>query len=318
MSTNAASALAGNAAGETGGETNNQGQNGGGAAAEKPWHEAAGIDAKYVPAITAKGWTNPNDVLESYTNVEKLVSMERGGDIERILVKPKADATPEEIAAFNSKAGFSAPETVEGYGFTPESIGSKAAEMFTTAGLPADLAGQFSEQMAPVIAQSAAWFKEAGVPAHLASAVVEQVLKHEVADLKTFQDKSNAEYATMQTQMGDRFADFEEAGRRAFKQSGLEAGSLDAIERAIGSKAMLTMFAKFGSAMTEAQAPNGSTTGGAGAPTFTPTAQSAQQRIETLRKDSDFQAKLLSPDPNVKRAAVAEWERLHTAAYPPA
>jgi len=113
MSGNAGSAaLAGNPggggapAGGEGGQGGQQAPQGGApAGGERPWFETAGIDAKYAPAIAAKGWTNPNDILESYTNVEKLVSLERGGDVDRILVKPKADATPEEIAAFYAAYG---------------------------------------------------------------------------------------------------------------------------------------------------------------------------------------------------------------------
>jgi len=323
MATNPGSAaLAGNSGGEGGTPAaGDQGQQGGGqggapaAGGEKPWYETAGVDPKFHTAIQAKGWQNPNDVLDSYTNVEKLVSMERGGDVDRILVKPKEGATQEEIAAFTAKAGFGAPEKAEDYGFSPEFVGTKASELFAANGLPAELAGQFSTEMTPVVEQASKWMHEAGVPPAIAKGLVGNVLASEVASLKAFHAKSDQDYTALGQELGDKFGDFEEAGRRAFRQSGLEKATLDKIEMAIGTKAMMNMFAKFGGAMSEAAAPSGDKSGGQGQ--FTQTSQGAQQRIQTLQRDSDFQAKLLSPNPQVRGPAQKEWEELFKVAYPP-
>lgn len=325
MATNPGSAaLAGNPDPEAGasgsGEQGGQGgapaagAEGAGAAAEKPWTEVAGIDPKYAPAIAAKGWTNPNDILESYTNVEKLVSMERGGDVDRILVRPKADATPEEIAAFRAKAGFAPPADVAEYGFTPESVAAQVTELFTGSGLPQEMAGQFAAEMTPVVEAAAGWMKEAGVEKDAAAGLVKNVLGREVAALKEFHVNSDKEYTALQTELGDKFGDFEEAGRRAFRVSGLEKPMLDKLEMSIGTKAMMQMFAKFGSAMTEAQAPQPGKQGGSGQ--FTQSTEQAKSRIDTLSRDSDFQAKLLSTNPEVRKAANAEWEALFKSAYP--
>lgn len=281
---------------------------------EKPWTETAGIDPKYVSAIAAKGWTNPNDILESYTNVEKLVSMERGGDVDRILVKPKADATPEEIAAFRAKAGFAPPADVAEYGFTPETVAAQATELFTGSGLPPEMASQFAAEMTPVVEAAAGWMKEAGVPKDVAAGLVKNVLGREVAALKEFHVNSDKEYTALQTELGDKFGDFEEAGRRAFRASGLEKPMLDKLEMSIGTKAMMQMFAKFGTAMTEASAPQPGKGGGQGQ--FTQSAEQAKSRIDTLSRDSDFQARLLSTNPEVRKAANTEWEGLFKTAYP--
>lgn len=283
------------------------------AAGEQPWYAQAGIDPKFHDAIKAKDWKSPNDVLDSYTNVEKLVSMERGGDVDRILVKPKADATPEEIAAFRAKAGFAAPADVKDYGFNAEAVTTMAGELFVGSGLPPEAQAAFVQEMAPVVERAASWFKEAGLPPELAQPLVKAVLADEVKGIAEFSQNSDREYQTLSQQMGDKFGDFEEAGRRAFRASGLEPGMLDKIERAIGTSQMMTMFGKFGAAMTEAGAP---TPGRTGTGQFTQSAESAKTRIQTLAKDSDFQAKLLSPNPEVRKAATAEWEQLHLTAYP--
>lgn len=313
MSGNAGSAAL---AGNPGGGGAPAGDQGGAAAGggEKPWFETAGIDAKYAPAIAAKGWTNPNDILESYTNVEKLVSLERGGDVDRILVRPKADATPEEVAAFRAKAGFAAPADIAEYGFTPESVQTTATDLFAAAGLPVEMSQAFAAEMTPVVEAAAGWMKEAGVPKDVAAGLVQQVLGREVAALKEFHTKSDQEYTALRQELGDKFGDFEEAGRRAFRASGLEKGALDKIELAIGTKAMLNMFGKFGQAMTEASAPQPGKQGGSSQ--FMQTADQAKQRIDALSRDSDFQAKLLSPNPEVRKAANAEWEGLFKTAYP--
>lgn len=289
-------ALADNPGGEGGqgseGEGGQSGTGTEGQGGEKAWFESesVGIDPSYHDTIRAKGWKGPNDVLESYTNVEKLVSLERGGEGDRILVRPKDDAPPEEVKTFREKAGFAAPAKPEDYGFTEEQM-----------------------QSAPVLNDAAKWFHEAGVPKDIAGSIVEKALARD-AELQTeFEARTTQEYTTLSQQMGDKFGDFEEAGRRAFKASGLDAAALDKIERSIGTTAMLNMFAKFGSAMSEAgmPGPNRSGTG-----QFTSSPENAKSRIETLKNDSDFQAKLLSTNPEVRKRATAEWEALHKAAYP--
>jgi len=296
MATKASAALAGNAdGGESGGQGGGDGGEGGHGATgggEKAWFEqdGSGIDAKFHETIRAKGWKGPDDVLESYTNVEKLVSMERGGEADRILVKPKADAPPEDVKAFREKAGFVAPAKPEDYGFTQEQL-----------------------QAAPALNDAAKWFHEAGVPKDIAAGIVEKAMARD-AELQTeFETRTNDEYTRLQQQMGDKFGDFEEAGRRAFKASGLDVNAMNAIERSIGTAAMMNMFAKFGSAMTEAGAPK---IGADGKPQFEAFATGAKARIETLKKDSDFQARLLSTNPTVRKQANEEWEALHKAAFP--
>lgn len=259
------------------------------APAVKAWYEET-VDPKFHDAIKAKEWKGADDVLDSYVNIEKLVSLERGGDVDRIVVKPKADATPEEIAAFRAKAGFAAPENVEAYGFTQEQL-----------------------EAAPILGEAAKWFKESGVPVDVASNLMTQVLAHEEAQVAAFRAKSDTEYQNLSTEMGDKFGDFEEAGRRAFRESGLTADQLNAVEQNLGTKAMMQMFAKFGSAMSEAGAPQ---PGKEGSGQFTQSAETAQTRINTLSRDSDFQAKLLSPNPEVRKVAQSEWENLFKTAYP--
>jgi hypothetical protein len=278
-------------AGAEGGQGGAGAEGGAGGAGEGEWFEKVGIDPRFHETVKAKGWKDPNDVLDSYVNVEKLVSMERGGEMDRILVKPKDDATPEEKAAFRDKAGFAPPKSAEEYGFTPELL-----------------------QQAPVLADAAKWFHAAGVPKDAADKIVEQAINHDKELAEAFLTKSDQEYTSLAQQMGDKFGDFEEAGRRAFRASGLDQDAINRLEMSLGTKPMMEMFAKFGQAMTEAQAP---TPGRTGVGQFTVTADSAKGRIETLKKDSDFQAKLLSTNPEVRKAAQAEWTALHEAAFPP-
>lgn len=260
------------------------------AGGEGTWYDKAGVDSRFHDTIKAKDWKSPNDLLDSYTNVEKLVSLERGGEVERIIVKPKADATGEEIAAFRAKAGFTAPEDVAEYGITPDQIASN-----------------------PAMGEAGKWFKEAGVPKDMADKLLAQTTAYEQAQLDAFAASSSREYQMLATEMGDRFGDFEESARRAFKVAGISEQQANEIEQQIGTRALLGMFAKFGQAMTEAAAPQ---PGKTGAGQFTVSAEAAQQRIKTLMRDSDFQARLNSPNPELRKATVKEWEQLHLASVP--
>lgn len=288
-----AALAADNPGGEGGQGEGEQQQQEQGGAGEKPWfeNEGSGIDAKYHDTIRAKGWKGPDDVLESYTNVEKLVSLERGGEAERILVRPKDDAPPEEVKSFREKAGFAAPAKPEDYGFTEEQM-----------------------QAAPVLNDAAKWFHEAGVPKDVASTIVERAMARDGELQSEFQARTERDLATLQQQMGDKFGDYEEAARRAARVAGWSEATLEDIERREGTAGLFKGLAAFGKTMAEAGAPGQPRTGTG---QFTSSPENAKSRIETLKNDSDFNAKLLSTNPEVRKKANAEWEALHLAAYPP-
>lgn len=247
----------------------------------------ASLPAEYHGTITAKGWSGPEAVLQSYVNLEKVVGHEKAGNADRLLVLPKADAKPEELAAFWDKAGkIGVPETAEGYGF-------KAPE-----GLDA-----------PILAEAAGWALKAGMPVPMANAFVEQAIAYEQAQVEAFQQRSTQEIGDLQQEWGAKFDDNAELGRRAVRAAGLDGEVLDKIELAIGTGAFMKMFHAFGKNIVEAAAPPPDA-GGANGQQFSMSQAQAVDKAAALRKDSDFMARYLSPNPALRRAAMEEIEKL--------
>jgi len=258
------------------------------------------FDAFEVPeaslkAVAAKGWKSVGDVIESYEGLEKLVGLERGDDLAkgRVLIRPKGDAKPEEIAEFFGKATEGmVPKEAKDYGITaPEGMDPA----------PFEQAGEL--------------FKEAGLPKPFADKLIGVVAAAEKAKVEQFQADSAKQVTDLQTEWGDNYEPNLEAGRRAAAAVGLDADALNRIELAIGTGPMLKAFAEFGKQYAEMAAPKPGEQGSPGQ--FRETQESAKAKIEALNKDDAFQARYLSPNPMVRQPALDEMETLLKIAYPP-
>ena len=244
--------------------------------AEKPWWDSLPDGLK--TAAAAKQWKDPAAAVESYVNLEKIMGADKAG---RTVMLPKDDATPEEVGSFFKQLGV--PETAEQY------------ELTTPQGIPEDTVNEAKN-----------WMHEAGVPPKLAQRLVDSVAKAEAAKLAAWEKQSNAEMNDLAVEWGTKFEDNSELARRAFKASGLPEPALTKLEMAIGTKAMLAMFHKFGMNMTEAAAPAPGNGGGQ----FVMNKAQAQAKVDSLRSSSDFQARYLSPNVQLRNAAIAELEEL--------
>jgi hypothetical protein len=263
---------------------------------EKPWYEGLPTD-KYA-YIQNKGWQSPADVLESYTNIEKTLGLPADARADALLVAPKADAPEEARTAFLEKAtkGF-VPETPEGYGFdklVPDGV-----------------------EPPPILSEAAAAAHAAGLPAPLASKFIGQMLEADKKAEAAFDAQSVTDLKDLAAEYGDKFDDNMELGRRALRaakeQAGLGDEAIPQIERAIGTKAMLKLFATFGKNMTELPAPDG-TKSADGAAQFQTSPAAARAKIEALKQDSAFMARYLSPNPGMKQKAIDEMEALQKIA----
>ena len=246
--------------------------------------------------VAAKGWKGVSDMLESYEGLEKLVGLERGDDLAkgRVLIRPKADAKPEEIADFFGKASEGmVPKEAKDYGITaPEGMDPA----------PFEQAGEL--------------FKEAGLPKPFADKLIGVVAAAEKAKVEQFQADSAKQVTDLQAEWGDKYEVNLEAGRRAAAAVGLDGDALNRIELAIGTGPMLKAFAEFGKQYAESSAPKPAQQGAPGQ--FRETQASAAAKIEALNKDDAFQARFLSPNPAVRQPAIAEMEALLKIAYPTA
>jgi hypothetical protein len=256
--------------------------------------DAFDVPETHLKAVQAKGWKSVGDVLESYASLEKLAGLEKGDDLAqgRVLIRPKPDAKPEEIAEFFGKAVTGlVPKEAKDYGITaPEGVDPA----------PFD--------------QAAELFRSAELPKPYADKLIAAVGAAEKAKVEQFQVDSAAEVSALQGEWGDNFDKNLELGRRAAKAAGLDGDALNRIELAVGTGTMLKAMAEFGKQYAEFEAPK---PGQQGKPSqFAESIESAKTKIDNLNKDAEFQARYLSPNPAVRQKAIDEMEALLKVAHP--
>ncbi|MCB1883685.1 MAG: hypothetical protein KDG89_06780 [Geminicoccaceae bacterium] len=227
----------------------------------------------------AKGWRDPAHALQGYQGLEKLLGADRAG---RTVVLPK-DGDEAAKDAFFGRIGR--PETAEGYelakrdGVDPD-FGGKAAAVMHRAGLTKDQAGALAE-----------WF------------TAEQAAAQAGVD-DAFARRSEAEMQELTAEWGEGAHARMETARRYAKVAGFDGAELDAIERAIGTKAMLSRFDAAGKALMEDRPPAGS----GGAEPATPAA--ATGRLQAMLADPAKVEALMNKGHPGHAAAVAEKARL--------
>lgn len=242
------------------------------------------VPADRATYVANKGWKDTAEVLESYQNLEKLVGVPDGERADRLLIAPKSDAKPEEVAAFLAKANAVAvPEKPEGYGFqAPEGVNPEVLNM------------------------AAGAFHAAGVPKPLAEKVVASMLAQEQAAAETFVKQSNDDILSLQGELGDKFDDEMEVAKRAFKSAGLEQAHVDAIERAVGTKTMLNMFRTLGKGVMEGNDPDADPAKPGGANQFRMNKETAQAKMNSLFADKEFMSRYLSSNMRERGPAIEQ------------
>ncbi len=233
--------------------------------------------------IQNKGWKDPQDVISSYSNLEKLLGADKAG---RGLVLPKEDADASEWGKVYDKLGR--PTSPDGYklpvpdGDTGE-FAKVAAGKFHELGLTAKqaeaLAGWYNEQSAGIVQQSAAQLAQ----------------------------QSEADMASLEQEWGQSYDANIEASRRAVREFGFNEQELDAIERGLGTANMMKKFADIGKRLGESQFVEGKNSGN-----FGMSPEAARVRVSQLKQDPEWTAKYLGGNADAK----AELERLMKIGYP--
>ena len=233
--------------------------------------------------IQTKGWQSPADVIQSYTNLEKLLGADKAG---RGVVLPKEDADASEWNQVYDKLGR--PKSPADYKLP----------------VPEGETGQFAEV-------AAGKFHELGLTAKQAQGLAEwynaQAQEMQSSQFNQLAQNSEQEMSSLQQEWGKEYDANIEAARRATRQFGLEAPTLEKIENAIGTKEMLQLFAKIGKGVGEDSFVDGSRSTG-----FGMSPEAARVRIGQLKGDREWSAKYLGGNADAK----AEMERLMRAAYP--
>ena len=117
------------------------------------------------------------------------------------------------------------------------------------------------------------------------------------------------EQGELATEWGAAYTQSTAQAQAAVRALGLNAETITQLESVLGFKATMNLFQKVGSKTGEAAFVGGDGPAPLGS-ALTP--EGAQARIQELKVDKGFQAKLKGKDVN----ALAEWSRLFTFAYP--
>jgi hypothetical protein len=125
------------------------------------------------------------------------------------------------------------------------------------------------------------------------------------AENESFQRSSAQEFDALRRDWGGEADDRLAAAQRAARAFGVEPAIMGKIERAIGTRTMLSLFAEIGSAISEDR---GSGAGGFGAGGWL-TPEAANARLVDLRSDQDWTRRYFAGD----KSAIAEYDRLISA-----
>jgi hypothetical protein len=246
--------------------------------AQQPWYST-------IKNEETKGWfANKNfpdldATAESYRNLEKLL----GSDSRVILPKDPAD-----------KAGWDKvwnqlgrPEAADKYKF-PVPEGYEANK---------ELIGGFSK-----IAH------EAGITQAQAETVFKWYMEAEKAQQSQASVSSETDLNTLKGEWGAAYDQKIELGKRAAREFGVDAATLEKIEGAVGTGTLLKMFANIGSKLGEHKIEGDAPTG------FGKTPEQAHAEISRLQGDTQFMQRYMSEDPKVRESAILEMTRLHKLA----
>lgn len=210
-------------------------------------------------------------------------------------------------------ASFASLERMMSAGRVPLPAGEDDAEgyerAFTALGRPETAAdygfGELAGADPEFSGQAAEWLFEAGVGKARAAALAEKwnayVGMREAAAQQAFEAQSQADWIELQREWGPRFAQNTETFRRGAKQFGVARQEIVAIEGALGTRRTVELFAKIGEGLAEDHFIEGE-----GNAKFGMTAEEAETRISTLRRDQAWQARWMAGGAEEK----AEWSRL--------
>lgn len=238
--------------------------------------------------VQAKGYKDPAAVAESAHYYEKLIGFDKAG---RTVVVPDDKAGPEEIAAYRTKMGV--PEKPDGYNIKP----------------PEGQSDAFSKE-------ASNWFHEAGIPANAAEKLAgkwnEYVATTTANAEKEFNIQSGIQFDALKSEWGQAYAQNLDIAKRAAAQfipgtPDERATALNAMERAMGTGALLKLMNNIGKGLGEHKVHGDTGTGGN---MMTP--QQAQQRIVELKSNKEWSAAYLNGD----KTKAQEMQQLHAMAYP--
>jgi hypothetical protein len=262
------------------GATEATGESGGG------WFAA--LDGDTQSWLENKGWITAEDglaqMVRAHRNLEGMMGRDK-------VVWPKDAQDKTAWAEIHRRMGV--PSRWEDYGLTP--LGAD--------GRPDEAADRsYADGMAQV-------FHKLGIGRDTAIALATEHGKLQslltAADNDAFQRQSTQDFEALRREWGSEADHRLASAQRASRAFGLEPQAMGKIERAIGTRAMLSLLSEIGSAISEDR---GSGVGGFGAGGWL-TPEAANARLVELRGDREWTKRYFAGD----KSAIAEYDRLIAA-----
>jgi hypothetical protein len=247
----------------------------------------AGLDGDTQGWLENKGWTAEDgltQMVRAHRSLEGMIGRDK-------VVWPKDAQDKTAWAEIHRRMGV--PASWEDYGLVP--LGPD--------GKPDTAADRgYADGMAQVL-------HKLGIGKETATALATEHAKLQAvltaADNDAFQRTSAQDFDNLRREWGGEADHRLAAAQRASRAFGLEPATMGKIERAIGTRAMLTLLSEIGTAISEDR---GSGTGGFGAGGWL-TPEAANARLVELRGDKDWTRRYFAGD----KSAIAEYDRLIAA-----
>lgn len=215
--------------------------------------------------VQNKGWSNPNDMLTGYRNLETMLGADRAG---RTVVLPVDD------------------NDAPAWGKVYDRMGRPANPADYKLPVPAGTDGAFATA-------ASAKFHELGIPLKQAQALTawwnEQSGGITAAQQQAEQTAIAADVATLQKDWGAQLPARTEIARRGAAAVGLDAGAIDALQKVAGYAGVMKALAKIGDLTREGGAVGLSDIGG-----FGMTPEGATARRKELLADPEFRTKAMT------------------------
>lgn len=250
--------------------------------AQAPWYGEL-QDAELKSWADNKNFKAPVEVLKSYHNLEKVFGADKAG---RTVVLPSKDDPAEWDPVF---AKLGRPESPDKYNLdVPESADKDLVGWFKTTAHKNGLTDR----------QAKAFLNDYNAMTGERSTQGEQA----------FAQRIEQDQAALKTEWGAAYEGKMGAAKKAAQTFGFQLEEIDALEKQVGFSGVMKRFSEIGEKLGEGKfvAPD---TRGAGFQAMTPAA--AQQELDSLRSDKEFQSRLISGD----KTTQEKWDQLHRYAY---
>jgi len=265
------------------------GAQGGAAAATSPAPSATTDWTSGLPDLSRgyvqnKGWKGPQDLVESYQNLEKNF----GVPAERLVTLPKDETDAEGWNKVWGKLGK--PEKPEGYG-----IKGKDGNV-----------GDFHKWASQTFHEAGLTAKQAQAMAGKWDAYVENLNKSE---MDSYTQKVEQEVSSLKSEWGSNHDNLVNQAKQAAKHFGVPEEVINGLEKQMGYTQTMKFFQKIGAKLGE-----GNFVAGERNTTSIMTPEAAASKLQELKSDPEFVKAFINGGAKEKM----EMERLHRYMYPQA